>query len=121
MDRPMLIQLAGSIVAVIALVALAAWAKIARPMVRLDADRARDLLGEEFPGKPLDDLWVATDGRSALARSGAWALILSEVGDGYVARHIAWDQALAASYRDGVLQVSIARREAARPKRINVQ
>ena len=28
---------------------------------------------------------------------------------------------LKASYRDGVLQVSIARREAARPKRINVQ
>ncbi len=104
----MLIQLAGSFVAVIALVALAAWAKIARPMVRLDADRARDLLGEEFPGKPLDDLWVATDGRGALARSGAWALILSEVGDGYVARHIAWDQALAASYCDGVLRIDLA-------------
>jgi len=65
-----LFQLAGSTVAVGALVALAAWAKIARPAGPLDEVRARTLLAEEFPGRILDGLWVATDGAGALAKSG---------------------------------------------------
>ena len=49
-----------------------------------------------------------------------------ERGSGHFARAIALPEDLdpenlKASYRDGVLQVSIARREAAQPKRIAVQ
>lgn len=104
----MLIQLAGSFAAVAVLVAVAAWAKIAKPMSPLSDARARALLADEFPGKVLDGLWIATDGRGALARSGASALVLCEVGDGYAARHIPWAQALAASFRDGVLRLDLA-------------
>lgn len=65
-------------------------------------------MAEEFPGRPLDGLWVAVDGRGALARSGPAALVLCEVGDGYVARSIPWAQALSASFRDGVLKLDLA-------------
>jgi hypothetical protein len=88
-------------------VALAAWAKIAKPMPPLSDARARALFAEEFPGRQLDGLWAATDGRGALARSGASALVLCEVGDAYVARNIPWAQALAASFRDGVLKLDL--------------
>lgn len=107
-NHAFLIQLAGSAVAVAVLVAIAAWAKIAKPTPPLSDARARVLFAEEFPGKALDGLWVAIDGRGALARSGASALVLCEVGDGYVARHIPWAQALAASFRDGVLKLDLA-------------
>ena len=90
------------------LIAFAAWAKIAKPMPPLNEARARALLAEEFPGKPLEAVWIATDGAGALARSGASALVLCEVGDGYVARHIPWAQALASSFRDGVLKLDLS-------------
>jgi len=102
------VQIAGSAVAVGLLVALAAWAKIARPMPPLSDEKARRLLAEEFPGRSLDGLWVAADGRGCLARSGGSALVLCEVGDGYVARHIPWAQALASTFRDGVLKLDLA-------------
>lgn len=108
MDKAFLIQLAGSAAAVMVLVAIAAWAKIAKPMPPLSDARARVLMAVEFPGKPLDGLWVAVDGRGALARSGPAALVLCEVGDGYVARSIPWAQALSASFRDGVLKLDLA-------------
>ena len=90
------------------LIAIAAWAKIAKPMPPLSDARARVLMAQEFPGKALDSLWVSVDGRGALARSGAAALVLCEVGDGYVARSIPWAQALSASFRDGVLKLDLA-------------
>ncbi|MBR7619542.1 hypothetical protein JKL49_09100 [Phenylobacterium sp. 20VBR1] len=108
MDKQFAIQFAGSFAAVALLVALAAWAKIAKPMSPLSDARARALFADEFPGKVLDGLWVANDGRGALARSGASALVLCEVGDGYAARHIPWAQAVAASFRDGVLKLDLA-------------
>ena len=108
MDKGFAIQFAGSFAAVALLVALAAWAKIAKPMSPLSDARARALFADEFPGKVLDGLWVANDGRGALARSGASALVLCEVGDGYAARHIPWAQAVAASFRDGVLKLDLA-------------
>ncbi|WP_340646249.1 hypothetical protein [Phenylobacterium sp.] len=108
MDKAFAIQFAGSFAAVAVLVALAAWAKIAKPMSPLSDARARALFADEFPGKALDGLWVANDGRGALARSGASALVLCEVGDGYAARHIPWAQAVAASFRDGVLKLDLA-------------
>ncbi len=101
-------QTAGSAVAVGVLIAFAAWAKIAKPMSPLTDARARALMAEEFPGRPIDALWVATDGAGALARSGAAALVLCEVGDGYVARHIPWAQAVASSFRDGVLRLDLS-------------
>lgn len=101
-------QTAGSAVAVGVLIAFAAWAKIAKPMSPLNDARARALMAEEFPGRPIDALWVATDGAGAVARSGASALVLCEVGDGYVARHIPWAQAVAASFRDGVLRLDLS-------------
>jgi len=96
------------------LIAFAAWAKIAKPMPPLSEARARAILAEEFPGKPLEAVWIATDGAGALARSGASALVLCEVGDGYVARHIPWAQALASSFRDGVLKLDLS--DVAAPK-----
>jgi len=101
-------QFAASLAAVAALVALAAWAKIAKPMTPLTDERARTLLEQEFPGRRLERIWVAVDGRGALAKSGAAALVLCEVGDGYVARHIPWGQAVASSFRDGVLRLDLS-------------
>lgn len=107
-DRAYLIQTAGSAVAVGLLIALAAWAKIAKPAPPLSDARARILFADEFPGKSIDRLWVAVDGRGALARAGASALVLCEVGDGYVARHIPWAQALASTFKDGTLRLDLA-------------
>jgi len=107
-DKAFLIQLAASAAAVMGLVGLAAWAKIAKPLNPLDDRRALRMFGEEFPGRVVDRVWVAVDGRGALARSGASALVLFEVGDGYVARHIPWAQAVASSFRDGVVKLDLS-------------
>ena len=77
-------------------------------MSPLDDGRAARLLAEEFPGRRLDQVWVAVDGRGALARSGASALILCEVGDHYVARNIPWAQAVQSTFRDGVLKLDLS-------------
>lgn len=108
MSPAFLFQLAGSAVAVGALVAVAAWAKIAKPAGPLDDAKARALLAAEFPGRALDGLWVATDGAGALARSGGLALVLCQVGDGWAARQIPWAQAVAASFKNGRLSVDLA-------------
>jgi hypothetical protein len=107
-SQAFLMQMAMSAAAVMVLVALAAWAKIAKPMSPLTDQRAEQLFAEEFPGRRLDRIWVAVDGRGALARSGASALVLCEVGDHYVARHIPWAQAVSASFRDGVLKLDLS-------------
>lgn len=108
MSQDFLVQTALSGLAVLVLVLLAAWAKIAKPMPPLSDARAAKLLAEEFPGRKLDRIWVAVDGRGALARSGASALILCEVGDHYVARNIPWAQAVSATFRDGVLKLDLS-------------
>lgn len=108
MNQAFFIQLAVSGLAVAALVALAAWANIARPVPPLDEASARRLLAEEFPDRVLDGLWVAADGAGAVARSGAMALVVCRVGDGHVARQIPWAQALAASFKDGRVVIDLA-------------
>lgn len=108
MDEGFFVQLAASAAAVGVLVALAAWAKIARPAGPLDEARVRALLAEEFPGRAVDAVWVASDGAGALARSGGMALVLCQVGDGFAARQIPWAQAIAASFKDGKLSVDLA-------------
>jgi hypothetical protein len=108
LSEAFLVQTALSALAVLALVGVAGWAKIAKPMPPLDDARAVQLLEQEFPGRRLDRVWVAVDGRGALARSGALALILCEVGDHYVARNIPWAQAISSSFRDGVLKLDLS-------------
>lgn len=108
MDRAFFIQLAASGLAVAALVALAAWARIARPGSPLDEAQVRAILAEEFPGRVVETVWVAVDGKGALAKSGAAALVLCRIGDGHVARQIPWGQAIAASFRNGQISLNLA-------------
>jgi hypothetical protein len=98
-----LIQLAVSALAVAAMVGLAALATRGRGAPPLDEAAARRWLSDEFPDVRIDGLWIAADGRGAIARSGDRALVLSRMGDGYVARSIAWDVATHAAVRDGRL------------------
>lgn len=116
MTHAFLVQLAASGVSVAALIALAAWARIARPLNPLDEATARRLLAEEFPGKPLEQIWVADDGAGALAKSRAAALVLCRLGDSYVARQIPWAQALSATFRSGRLSLDLA--DVAAPKAV---
>lgn len=107
MDKAFLIQFTGSMTAVAILVALAALARIGRPSPGLDEARARTLLGEDFPDRNIDQLWIAREGRGALARSGACALVLIQVGDGYAARRLSWGQASSAMFRNGRLNIRL--------------
>jgi hypothetical protein len=107
-DKAYLIQLAASTAAVAVLVGLAAWARIARPVGPLNQARAQEILAEEFPGRSLDQVWVATDGAGALARSGGMALVLCRVGDGFAARQIPWAQAVSSSFRSGRLRIDLS-------------
>lgn len=108
MSDGFLVQTALSSLAVLVLVLVAAWAKIAKPMPPLNDRRAVELLNQEFPGRRLDRVWVAVDGRGALAKSGAAALIICEVGDHYVGRNIPWAQAVSSTFRDGVLKLDLS-------------
>lgn len=103
MDKALLIQLLGSVVAVALLVAVAAWARISRPTPPLDADQGRALLAVEFPDDPVDALWIAADGAGLVARSGQRVLVAWRKGDGYVARDLPWAAALAARPTEGFL------------------
>jgi len=116
LNTAFLIQFAASVLAVGGLVLLVAWARIARPTPPLDEARARALIAEEFPGRALEGVWVATDGAGAVARSGAAALVICRVGDGYAARSVPWAQALSSSFRDGRLRVDLG--EVAAPRAV---
>ncbi|MDP2213780.1 hypothetical protein [Phenylobacterium sp.] len=116
MDQAFLIQFTGSMAAVAVLVGLAAWARIGRPAPGLDEARARDLLGEDFPEQRIDQLWIAREGKGALARSGACALVLVQVGDGYAARRLSWCQATSAMFRNGLLDIRLG--EVAAPRAV---
>jgi hypothetical protein len=96
-----LIQLAVSAAAVAAMVGLAALATRGRGAPPLDEGTARRWLADEYPDARIDGLWIAADGLGAVARSGETALVLSRMGDGCVARAIAWDAAARADARDG--------------------
>jgi hypothetical protein len=102
-----LIKLGVSALAVALMVGLAAWARIARPMPPLDAQRAKALLSEDYPDTPVAHLWLAEDGQGAIARSGDLALILSRLGDGYVTRNVPWSRVAQASMRDGRLRIPL--------------
>jgi hypothetical protein len=108
MDEGVAIQFALSGAAVAVLVGLVAWAKIARPACPLDEHRVRTLLAEEFPGRAIDAVWIASDGAGAMAKSGGLALVLCQVGDGFAARQIPWGQAVSATFRNGRLSVDLS-------------
>ena len=102
-----LIQLAVSALAVFLMTMLAAWATRGRGAPPLDEAEARRQFADEFPDQALDGLWLAADGLGAVARSGGQALVLARMGDGYVARRIAWNAVLAAQVRDGKLSLPL--------------
>src|SRR5512143_1665451 len=102
-----LIQFAASLAAIGLMVALAAWLGRPRPTPPLTRERAAAILAEEYPDDALSALWLSADGRAAIARSGARALILYRLGDGYVARATPWTNAVAAKARDGQLVLNL--------------
>ncbi len=82
---------------------------------KIDVSLDRGLLriaGERSSGIPADDPKVHVYARERGAGSFTRAVSLPDDVD---------PAQVNASYRDGVLQISIARRESAQPKRINVQ
>lgn len=96
-----LIQLAVSAALVGLMIAVAGWARIARPFAPLDESAARTLLAGEFPGRVPERLWIAGDGAGAVARSGEDALVIYRLGDSWVARTMPWRLALVAPVRRG--------------------
>ncbi len=107
MSWAFVIQTLISALAVAAMVGLAAWARIAAPRPPLDEAAARALIAEEFPGEPIDALHLAADGKAAVARSGARALIVYLRGDDYVARGLPWSDAVAARAQDGAVRLAL--------------
>lgn len=107
MDKALLIQLGGSIVAVVLLVGLAAWLGVARATPPLDAGSARALLAQEFPDHRPDAVWIAADGAAVIARDGALALVLYRRGDGYVARDLPWSTVAALKPTQGRLNLRL--------------
>lgn len=90
MDKALLIQYLGSVLAVAFMVGLAWWARIPRPTPPLDEAAARALLADDFPDINPEQVWIADNGRGAVARAGDHALVLFRLGDSYVARLVAW-------------------------------
>jgi hypothetical protein len=112
-----LIQLAISATAVALIVGLAAWMTRGRGAPPLDEAEARRWLADEFPGRPMDGLWLASDGMGAVARSGDMALVLTRMGDGYAARAVSWARALAADLKhDGRVRIPLS--DPAAPKAV---
>jgi hypothetical protein len=106
MSWAFLIQTLISALAIGGLIWLAAWARIAAPRPPLDAAAARALIAEEFPNARLDGVWVAADGRAALARAGDLALVVYLRGDDYVARSLPWRELAAAPVHDGAVRLA---------------
>jgi hypothetical protein len=102
-----LYTLIGSAVAVALMVAVAAWARIARPTPALDEVAARAMLAAEFPDQAPTDLWIAADGGGAIARDGVRALVLFRLGDSWVSRTLAWDDAVKAPVRAGKVRLRL--------------
>ncbi|MBS0363965.1 MAG: hypothetical protein JSR98_21540 [Proteobacteria bacterium] len=116
MNAAALIQLAVSALAVALMTGLAALATRGRGAPPLDEAAARRLLAEEFPDRRPEALWLAADGHGVIAREGERALVLARIGDGYLARELAWSAALSAEVRDGRLTLPL--REPGAPRAV---
>lgn len=99
--------LLGSAVAVGLMVAVAAWARIARPGAPLDQPAAFALLAAEFPDHHPDFAWIAADGAGVIARDGETALVLYRLGDSWVARTLRWQDALNARVVRGTVRLKL--------------
>jgi hypothetical protein len=108
LDTAYLIQLAISATAVAMLVGLAHLATRGRGAPPLDEAAALRWLADEFPGREIEGVWVAADGRGAVAKSSDQALILSHMGDGYAARQVEWSKVLAARPQNGRIRIALA-------------
>ena len=104
----LLIQFAISAIAVALMIGLAAWATRGRGAPPLDEAMARRWLADEFPECAIDGLWLASDGRGAVAKSGEEALVLSRMGIGYAARRVPWAKAVGASLKDGRVRIPLS-------------
>jgi len=107
LDKALLIQLGGSVVAVALLVAVAACLGAARPTPPLDAEAARALLAEEFPDHKPSAVWIAADGAGLIAREKGEALVIWRRGDGYVAREAPWNAVAALRPSGGHLALRV--------------
>lgn len=116
MSPAYLIQFAVSALAVGMMVGVAAWATRGRGAPQLDEPTARRWLGDEFPGRRIEAVWLATDGGGAVAKSADRALVLSRMGDSYAAREIPWLRATAAGSSGG--RVTIPLGDVAAPKAV---
>ena len=114
MTAAYLIQFAVSALAVALMVGLAAWATRGRVAPPLDEAAARAWLTDEFPGKSIDAIWLATDGKGAIAKSGDRAFVLSQMGVGYVARQATWARVVSAGIKDGGVRITFS--DVAAPK-----
>ena len=103
----MLYQFLGSAAAVALLVALAAWARIARPTPPLDEAGAHRLLADEYPQVHPSHVWITEDATAAVARAGDAALLLRRHGDGYTARKLPWADLAAAKVGAGQVRVEM--------------
>lgn len=108
MDKALLIQLGGSVVAVALLVAFAAWMGAPRATPPLDPAAAQALLDLEFPDHKPEAVWIAADGAGIIAREGALALVLYRRGDGYVARDLPWSAISALKPTNGRLPLRLS-------------
>ena len=114
MDNEFVIRQAISVVGVLILIALAWWARIPRKLDPLDEARARALLADEFPNAAIETVWLAADGQGAIARAGDEGLILTAMGDAYVARAARWAEVQSATVKNG--RLSIRLKEFAAPR-----
>lgn len=107
MDNEFLIKQAVSAGGVLILIGLAWWARIPRKLGELDEARARALLVDEFPHSRIETLWLASDGQGAIAKAGDEGLIVTTLGDGYVARSAPWTAVAAATPKNGRLSIRL--------------
>jgi hypothetical protein len=107
-----LIRFAVSFAAIGLMIALAAWARIAKAQPALTPDEARRLMALDFPFAAFGPLWLADDGHGAVARHGDQALLLFAVGDSYVTRLVDWRSLSEAQMRPGQVRLNLHEFEA---------
>lgn len=107
MSWAFVIETAVSALAILGLAGLAAWARIATPRPALTPEAAGAIFAEEFPDERIGQVWIAADGKGAVARAGESALILWLRGDDYVARSEPWAQLAAARIEAGTAKLAL--------------
>ena len=91
----------ASAVAIFILTGLSALLATPRPTPPLTVDAARARLAQEFPDVAVSGVWLDPSGHAAVARASMRALVLFRVGDGYVARDLAWSALASAERKAG--------------------